>query len=75
MPTFAAAIKGGAHTVMINSAEINGVPGHINKKILTDMLYGEMKFDGFAVSDWEDIKKLVNFWKVAKDEKKRRKWR
>ena len=69
MPSFAAAIRGGAHTVMINSAEINGVPGHINKKILTDMLYGEMKFDGFAVSDWEDIKKLVNFWKVAKDEK------
>lgn len=69
MPPFAAAIKGGAHTVMINSAEINGIPGHVNKKILTDMLHGEMKFDGFAVSDWEDIKKLVNFWKVAKDEK------
>ena len=69
MPPFAAAIKGGAHTVMINSAEINGVPGHVNKKILTDMLYTEMKFDGFAVSDWEDIKKLVTFWKVAKDEK------
>lgn len=69
MPPFAAAIKGGAHTVMINSAEINGVPGHVNKKILTDMLYNEMKFDGFAVSDWEDIKKLVTFWKVAADEK------
>jgi len=69
MPTFAAAIKGGAHTVMINSAEINGIPGHANKKILTDMLRGEMKFDGFAVSDWEDIKKLVTQWKVAKDEK------
>ncbi len=69
MPPFAAAIKGGAHTVMINSAEINGIPGHVNKKILTDMLYNELKFDGFAVSDWEDIKKLVTFWKVAKDEK------
>ena len=69
MPPFAASIKGGARTVMVNSAEINGVPGHVNKKILTDMLYGEMKFDGFVVSDWEDIKKLVTFWKVAKDEK------
>jgi len=54
---------------MVNSAEINGIPGHANKKILTDMLHGEMKFDGFVVSDWEDIKKLVTFWKVAKDEK------
>lgn len=69
MPPFAASIKAGARTVMVNSAEINGTPGHINKKILTEMLYGEMKFDGFVVSDWEDIKKLVNFWKVAKDEK------
>lgn len=69
MPSFAAAIKGGAHTVMINSAEINGTPGHINKKILTDMLRGEMKFQGLAVSDWDDIRKLVSQWKVAKDEK------
>ena len=69
MPPFAAATAAGARTVMVNSAEINGVPGHVNKKILTDMLYGEMKFDGFVVSDWEDIKKLVTFWKVAKDEK------
>ncbi len=69
MPTFAAAFKAGARTVMVNSAEINGIPGHINKNILTDILYGEMKFDGFVVSDWEDIKKLVTQWKVAKDEK------
>lgn len=69
MPTFEAAIKAGAHTVMVNSAEINGVPGHVNKKILTDMLHGEMNFQGFTVSDWEDIKKLVTFWKVAADEK------
>jgi len=69
MPPFAAAIKGGAHTVMINSAEINGTPGHANKKILTDMLRGEMKFQGLAVSDWDDIKKLVTQWRVAKDEK------
>ena len=68
-PTFESAIGAGAHTVMINSAEINGVPGHANKKILTDMLRGEMKFQGLAVSDWEDIKKLVTQWRVAKDEK------
>ena len=68
-PTFEAAIDAGAHTVMINSAAINGTPGHANKKLLTEMLRGEMKFDGLAVSDWEDIKKLVTQWHVAKDEK------
>ncbi|MEP6788873.1 MAG: glycoside hydrolase family 3 N-terminal domain-containing protein, partial [Acidobacteriota bacterium] len=69
LPTFDTAVKAGARTVMVNSAEINGVPGHVNKHVLTDILKGELKFDGFVVTDWEDIKKLVNFWKIAPDEK------
>ncbi len=69
LPTFDAAVKAGAHTVMVNSAEINGVPGHINHHILTDILRDELGFKGFVVSDWEDIKKLVNVWHVAANEK------
>ena len=69
LPPFTAAIKAGARTVMVNSAEINGVPGHINHHILTDILRGELGFEGVVVSDWEDIKKLVSQWKVAADEK------
>ncbi|HYJ46759.1 MAG TPA: glycoside hydrolase family 3 C-terminal domain-containing protein, partial [Pyrinomonadaceae bacterium] len=33
------------------------------------ILRGELGFQGFVVSDWEDIKKLVTVWKVAADEK------
>jgi beta-glucosidase len=69
LPTFAAAVKAGARTVMVNSAEINGIPGHINHHILTDILRGELGFQGVVVSDWEDIKKLVSQWRVAPDEK------
>jgi beta-glucosidase len=69
LPTFAAAVKAGARTVMVNSAEVNGVPGHINKHLLTDILRNELGFDGFVVSDWQDIKKLVTEWRVATDEK------
>jgi beta-glucosidase len=69
LPTFAAAVKAGARTVMVNSAEINGVPGHINHHILTDILRNELGFKGVVVSDWEDIKKLVNIWHVAANEK------
>ena len=69
LPSFAAAVKAGAHTVMVNSAEINGVPGHINHHLLNDILRSELGFKGFVVSDWEDIKKLVNIWRVAADEK------
>jgi len=69
LPTFETAVKSGARTVMVNSAEVNGVPGHVNKYLMTDVLKNEYKFDGFIVSDWEDIKKLVTFWKIAPDEK------
>src|SRR5438067_170213 len=69
LPSFAAAVKAGARTVMVNSAEINGTPGHINHYLLTEVLRNELGFQGFVVSDWEDIKKLVSVWKVAADEK------
>jgi beta-glucosidase len=69
LPTFAAAVRAGARTIMVNSAEINGTPGHVNRHLLTDVLRGELGFKGFVVSDWEDIKKLVTQWKVAADEK------
>src|SRR5258706_2398689 len=69
LPPFDAAVKTGAHTVMVNSAEINGIPGHVNHHILTDILRDELGFKGFVVSDWEDIKKLVTVWHVAANEK------
>src|SRR3989442_9328830 len=69
LPTFAAAVKAGARTVMVNSAEINGIPGHINHHVLTDIPRDELGFKGFVVSDWEDIKKLVTIWRVAATEK------
>jgi beta-glucosidase len=69
LPTFETAIKAGARTIMINSGEINGVPGHVNHHILTDILRTELGFKGFVVSDWQDIKKLVNVWRIAADEK------
>src|ERR1041384_3072877 len=69
LPTFDAAVKAGARTVMVNSAEINGIPGHVNKHVLTDILRTELGFKGFVVSDWEDIKKLVTTWRIAADEK------
>jgi len=66
---FQKAINNGALTVMVNSAEINGTPVHANYHILTEILKQEMKFDGFAVTDWEDIVFLYTRHKVAKDYK------
>src|SRR5712675_393432 len=69
LPTFDAAVRAGARTVMVNSAEINGTPGHTNHHLLTDVLRGELGFRGLVVSDWEDIKKLVTVWHTAANEK------
>ena len=69
LPPFAASIKAGARTIMINSGEINGVPGHVNHQLLTGILRDELGFNGFVVSDWEDIKKLVTMWRIAPTEK------
>ena len=69
LPPFATAIKAGARTIMVNSGEINGVPGHVNRQVLTGILRDELGFNGFVVSDWEDIKKLVTTWRIAATEK------
>jgi len=65
LPSFQAAIDAGALSVMINSGELNGIPVHIDKDILVDLLRNEMGFDGVAVSDWEDIIKLNILHMVA----------
>jgi beta-glucosidase len=69
LPPFAAGIKAGALSVMVNSGEVNGVPGHLNGFLLKNVLRGELNFDGVVVSDWEDIKKLVSVHHAAATEK------
>ncbi|MEW6130134.1 MAG: glycoside hydrolase family 3 N-terminal domain-containing protein [Acidobacteriota bacterium] len=69
LPPFQAAVAAGARSVMVNSAEINGVPVHASKHILTDILRTELGFKGLVVSDWEDIKKMVTQHGVAASEK------
>jgi beta-glucosidase len=69
VPPFQAAIEAGAQTIMINSGEINGIPVHASHEILTVLLREELGFQGVAVTDWEDILKLVTIHRVAHDEK------
>jgi len=65
LPPFAEAVQAGAHSVMICSGEINGVPVHANHHILTDILRNELNFKGIAVSDWEDINRLYSNHHIA----------
>lgn len=65
LPPFQHAVDVGVSTVMINSGELNGVPVHGNKYLLTDILRNELGFEGVAVSDWEDIIRLHTRHRIA----------
>jgi beta-glucosidase len=65
LPQFREAVKAGSSTIMINSGEINGIPVHADKYLLTDVLRIELGFQGLVVSDWEDIKRLHDRHNVA----------
>jgi len=65
LPGFEAGIKAGSPCVMVNSGEVDGIPGHANSHYLKTLLRDELDFKGVAVSDWEDIKRLYTRDKVA----------
>ncbi len=69
LPPFESAIKNGALTVMLNSGSVNGIPSHADYHFITEILKGELAFEGFTISDWEDVVNLVKTHQVAKDEK------
>lgn len=65
LPTFEIGILAGAPTIMVNSSEVDGIPGHANYHLLTEVLRNELNFKGFVVSDWEDIARLHTRDKLA----------
>lgn len=65
LPQFRAAVKAGSASIMINSSEINGIPVHADKYLLTDVLRKELGFQGVVVTDWEDIIRLHTIHHVA----------
>ena len=52
LPPFQAAIDAGCATAMAAFEDLAGVPAHGNKWLLTDILRGEMGFDGLVVGDY-----------------------
>jgi beta-glucosidase len=58
LPPYAAAIKAGAGSIMVSYSSWNGEKMHGNKYLLTDVLKGELGFQGFLVSDWAAIDQI-----------------
>ncbi len=64
---FREAIEQGALTVMINSGSVNGIPGHADHHLITNILKGELGLKGFVISDWQDVDRLAEVHRVARD--------
>lgn len=58
LPAFRAAVDAGVGTVMSSFNDISGSPVSGSKKYLTDILRGQLNFEGFVVSDWGAVVQL-----------------
>ncbi|MDA8596438.1 glycoside hydrolase family 3 C-terminal domain-containing protein [Flavobacteriaceae bacterium] len=59
LPPFKKVIDGGAMGVMISSNAVNGVPCHLNRYYITDILKTELGFNGVVISDFSDVEFLM----------------
>jgi beta-glucosidase len=60
---YLAAIDAGAGSIMVSFSSWNGQKMHSNKRLLTDVLKGELGFQGFLLSDWAAIDQLSGDYK------------
>ena len=67
-PPFIAAVKEAkVGAIMPAHQDLNGVPCHMNKWLLDDVLRKEWGFDGFIVSDNIDVSRLHTIHKVSEN--------
>jgi beta-glucosidase len=60
LPPYQAAIDSGAMNIMISFSSWGGMKMHAQQYLITDVLRGEMGFEGFIVSDWAGIDQITN---------------
>lgn len=58
LPPFEAAVEEGVYTVMPGHNNVNGIPVHASRWLLTDLLKKEYGFGGFVITDMGDIENL-----------------
>jgi beta-glucosidase len=60
--------KANVRTVMASYNEIDGVPNHANKWLLTDVLRGEWGFTGYVISDYDAVNRMVSRQHASHDQ-------
>jgi len=62
---YAAAVEAGAMSVMASFNSWNGTRMHAHPYLLTDVLKGELGFQGFIISDWQAIDQISPDYSAA----------
>lgn len=64
---FAEAAKAGCATFMTAYGSMDGTPFTASRKVMHDILRDELGFDGFVVTDWDNVSHMVNLQHVFAD--------
>ena len=67
LPPFKKAIDAGCATVMTAYGTIDGTPFTVDTHTMKEILRDELGFDGFVVTDWNNVHSLVHLQKVSPD--------
>ena len=67
LPPFEKAVRAGCATVMTAYGSIDGTPFTACEKALRTILRDELGFDGFVVTDWDNVESLVSRQCAAAD--------
>ncbi|MBD0835640.1 glycoside hydrolase family 3 N-terminal domain-containing protein [Aestuariibaculum suncheonense] len=68
LPPYRRAVQeANVYSIMAAHNEVAGMPGHMDKFMMTDLMRDRWHFDGFYVSDWNDVSRIALWHHVAKD--------
>lgn len=68
LPPYKRAIEeANVYSIMAAHNEVNGIPAHMDKGMMTDLLRDEWGFKGFYVSDWNDVARISDLHRVAEN--------
>lgn len=67
LPPYKKAIEAGVYSIMAAHNELNGIPCHMHKELMTDLMRNQWNFDGFYVSDWMDIERIEKLHYIAEN--------
>lgn len=58
LPPYQAVVAAGARSIMVSYSSWGGMKMHAQRYLITDVLKGELGFNGFVVSDWGAIDQI-----------------